>query len=909
MNRKRHLVLGLILFAGLMLQMQAKPLAPQQLAINDRTNPIGVGTPRPLFSWLPQDSRPGEAQSAYEIRVASSEDRLKKPDLWTSGKIPSSRLAGIRYDGQPLRSRQTCFWQVRTWNSRDEAGPWSAIFRFEMGLLANEDWTASWIWPDNQDESEDYVYFRKAVRLPEKKILRARAYVSAAHRQEFFVNGSLVGKGPNFAYPEYQYYQTFDLSPFLRPDAEIAFGFLCHWYGSGQGRPYGRWGLLFQAAIDFTDGTSLVVSTDNSWKVRPGEWEVPQGKISRKNFRNGEGIPAESIDGRRHPVGWNLPKYDDSSWETAREIGRHPTSPWTGPLIAQETSLDEYEIAPANVTRIGPGHVVADFGKVYSGMPSIGFKDGQPGQTVKIKVDYRTKPDGTLEGYAQDTRMDYRYALRGGAESFRPYWYLGFRYLEIEDAPPAFDGTSIRMIVRHNRVDRSASSFECSDATLNRTWELIKRSLMLGSHEQFVDTPTREQGQFTYDAYQISIGCMKTFAERLLSRQGLREFAQSQSKFHQDTGKVNAVYPNGDGKRDIPDWTQSFAFWAWEYYLETGDQELMREVFDPLVKVGEYVKRTESKTTGLVDLGNDPGYGGGINDWPERYGYDMGTSQRTIMSINAWLDYTDIARLARELNVEPVAARFEKYAADIKAAIESRLWDDTQQAYIDGLNADGSKSRHASQQANAMMLAHGLAAAERREGARAAVKRGGHTTGPILARYLVQAYGDNDQDESLMEWLLNPKGRNFAYTLNDGGTFTYEHWLGRNSRPDGRGASESHAYGANAGVLALQEYILGVRIMSPQAARLRIRPHVAGLAFARGQIPTQSGRVSVDWEAGKAFRMKLTLPCNTRADVYVPKGPPDGTRVKVDGKTRQGEVAGQYILLRDVGSGQHVFER
>ncbi|MFB3905084.1 MAG: family 78 glycoside hydrolase catalytic domain [Acidobacteriota bacterium] len=911
MKRISILALAAALFGGLMAPSLGRPLAPIRLAVNDRVNPIGVGTARVLFSWLPQDSSLGELQTAYEIRVASSEQRLKsgRPDCWASGQVKSSLLAGIRYAGQPLASRQICYWQVRTWNSRSQASPWSAVARFELGLLSNEDWAASWIWADNMDESEDYLYFRKSFPLPAKAVARARAYVTASHRHELYVNGTLVGKGPNFAYPEHQYYQTFDLAPFLKPDSENVVGFLCHWYGSGQGRPYSRWGLLAKAVIDFSDGSSLVLATDGSWKLRPAEWDVPPGKISGRNFRNGEGIPAESIDGRRHPIGWNLPGYDDSDWQRAEEIGRHPTAPWTGPLIAQEPSIEEYEIRPVGVTQIGPGHFVADFGKVYAGMPRLRFRDGRPGQTVKIKVDYRRRADGTLQGHAQNTRLDYRYVLRGGIEEFRPYWYLGFRYVEVENAPAAFDPNSIRMIVRHNRVERDASSFECSNSILNQIWDLLKHSLMLGSHEQFVDTPTREQGQFTYDAYQISIGSMKCFGERLLSRQGLREFAQSQARLHQDTGKVNAVYPNGDGKRDIPDWTQSFLFWAWEYYLETGDRELLRELFDSLVKVGEYVKSTEDQTTGLVDLGNDPGYSGGITDWPERYGYDLKTSQRTIMSINACLDYLDLAQAARELGESEVGTRFEKYGADIRAAIESRLWDDSQQAYIDGLYADGTPSTHASQQANAMMLALGLAGEDRRAGAMAAVKRGGHSTGPILARYLVQAYGNADQDEALMEWLLNPKGRNFAYTLADGGTFTYEHWLGRNSRPDGRGASESHAYGANAGVVALQEYILGVKIRAPQAARLQIRPHVAGLAFARGHIPTQSGRVSVSWQSGRTFRMELTLPCNVRADVYVPRGEGQGTAVKVDGKARQGEAAGHYILLRDIGAGRHRFER
>jgi alpha-L-rhamnosidase len=606
-------------------------------------------------------------------------------------------------------------------------------------------------------------------------------------------------------------------------------------------------------------------------------------------------------------------------WENAVVLGKHPTPPFTGTLIAQQTSITEYEIAPVRVKKIGGGHFVADFGKVYAGMPKITFRGGKAGTVVKIKVDYRTRPDGTLEGFAQNTRLDYTYTLRGGTETFRPYWYLGFRYVEVENCPPQCE---IRMIVRHNTVDAEQSSFECSNRTLNAIWDLAKRSVLLGAHEQFVDTPTREQGQFAYDAYTTSMAAMKLFRERNLTRQAFREFAQSQIKYHADTGKVNAVYPNGDGKRDIPDWTQSWIFWAWEYYLETGDRELIEETFPQLVKAGEYVKGTENKQTGLVDLGNAPGYASGIVDWPQRYGYDRTTTQRTVMSINAYLDYVCLAKLAKELNRRDVAERFQRYADDILSAIQRQLWDDEQKAYIDGLYADGSKSQHASQQANAMMLVVGAKhfpvrsrneqenaspLQERTRGAMAAVKRAGHSTSPLLVRFLIQAYGNHDEDDALMEWLTNPQGHNFAYILADGGTFTYENWRGRK---EGSENSESHPFGAYGAVIALQEYILGVKAIAPQFARVQIRPHTLNLRYARGKIPTQRGHILVSWQIKDgAFRLTVKLPSNVRADVAVPKGQSAGTTVKVNGKAKQGEAAGNYIVVRDVGAGEYMFVR
>jgi len=577
-------------------------------------------------------------------------------------------------------------------------------------------------------------------------------------------------------------------------------------------------------------------------------------------------------------------------------------------MISQETLLDEYVIAPVDVRRLGTGHYVADFGKVYSGMPRVGFQGGTPGSVVWIKGDYRQQKDGTLKGFAQRTRLNYEYTLRGGEETFEPFWYLGFRYLELENCPDGFDGSSIRMVVRHHRVDWAQSSFESSSSMLNSIWDLVKRSAMLGSQECFVDTPTREQGQFTYDAYQTSLAAMKCFGERDLSQKGLREFAQSQEKWHADTGVVNAVYPNG-GKRDTPDWTQSWVFWAWEYFLETGDLDLVQDIFPQLVNVGLYNKASENQATGLIDWGNDPGYASGIVDWPVRYEYDRTTTQRTVLSGNAYLNYRYVAQLATALGEDETAARFHNYADRIRHAMQKHLWSDAKRAYVDGLYANGAQSTSTSQQTNMVMLALGFAGGNRQRGALQAVRRAGHKTAPMLIRFLVQAYGEHDQDDALMEYLLNPKGRNWAYIVADGGTFTYENWRGRLVTVVNED-SESHPVGALGGVIALQNYVLGIQPLKPQYARVKIRPHVGDLDFARGKIPTQRGPIAVDWQVrdARSFHMELTLPCNVQADVYLPSSSGEGGAVLMDGAPVKARDEGRYLLVADVGSGHHVFE-
>ena len=212
--------------------------------------------------------------------------------------------------------------------------------------------------------------------------------------------------------------------------------------------------------------------------------------------------------------------------------------------------------------------------------------------------------------------------------------------------------------------------------------------------------------------YEVSIAAMKCFLERDLDQQAIKDFARSQKRYHSETGNINAADPNGDGKRDMPHCTMSFIYWAWEYYLQTGELELISEIFEQLVNIGKYNKNSENQQSGVIDWGSVPSdhtrrqlYSTGFADWIEDYEYDVTTSQRTVLSLAAYLNYLYLSRMAEVLGKKDIQEQFQQYANDILSAVERQLWDDSHNAYIDGLYEDGTKSKHASQQANAMMLA------------------------------------------------------------------------------------------------------------------------------------------------------------------------------------------------------------
>ncbi|WP_244930969.1 family 78 glycoside hydrolase catalytic domain [Nocardioides sp. W7] len=116
------------------------------LTTNGRVDPLGIPGGAPSLGWKAASSARGVVQSAYQVRVASSDDALESADVWDSGKVDSARQVDVQYDGPALTSQTRYVWQVRTWDGADTASAWSEPASFETGMLDASDWgDADWI--------------------------------------------------------------------------------------------------------------------------------------------------------------------------------------------------------------------------------------------------------------------------------------------------------------------------------------------------------------------------------------------------------------------------------------------------------------------------------------------------------------------------------------------------------------------------------------------------------------------------------------------------------------------------------------------------------------------------------------------------------------------------------------------
>ncbi|RZL44160.1 MAG: alpha-rhamnosidase, partial [Pedobacter sp.] len=108
------ILIGIVL---LPFQKVAKQVSLQHTTCEMLVNPMGIDVVKPRFAWHIIAEERNVKQTAYQILVASSLEKLNasEGDIWDSGKVNSEESIHVKYNGKELTSRLRCFWKVKVW--------------------------------------------------------------------------------------------------------------------------------------------------------------------------------------------------------------------------------------------------------------------------------------------------------------------------------------------------------------------------------------------------------------------------------------------------------------------------------------------------------------------------------------------------------------------------------------------------------------------------------------------------------------------------------------------------------------------------------------------------------------------------------------------------------------------------
>jgi alpha-L-rhamnosidase len=577
-------------------------IKPIKLTCEYMTGPTVVDVLQPRLAWVNVADRGerGQKQTAYQVRVATSREKLRNPDLWDSGKVNTDQSGRVEYGGNPLQSRMDCWWQVRVWDKHGNVSDWSEPSYWQMGILNAAEWKAKWIGAPWQGEEALPKPMNPNAPLPaqlpppapmlrkefnvQKEISKAVAFVTGLGYFELYLNGQKVGndvlvpnqtnygKRPglmneNIPLPdnfrEYKVmYLAYDVSELLRrgqnaAGALVGNGFYNpakYWAGA-----YGTPRFLLQLYITYADGSEDIIVSDESWKAA-------QSPILMDMVYYGE-----HYDARREQPGWNLPGFNDADWQPA-VLRKAPE----GNLVAHTAYPDRVmeRISPRSINKLENGNYYVDFGEEVSGWLRLNNVKGPAGHKIEIKYNSNI--------YSGDNS----YVFRGeGPENYaaRFNWFI-FSSVEISNWPGELKPEMLTAEVVYTYVEESAV-FETSNPLfndINKIWRRSQTDNMKGGIAS--DCPHRERSAYTGDGQVACVTVMHNYDARNFYYKWIKDILESQNP---DDGYVPNGAPWQPGCGGGVAWGAAICIMPWEFYLHYGAKDMLE---DNYVGMKEYVR-------------------------------------------------------------------------------------------------------------------------------------------------------------------------------------------------------------------------------------------------------------------------------------------------------------------------------
>lgn len=865
-------------------------LKPQKLTCEFQESPSAVDLQNPRLSWIDVPSGPevkGEKQTAWQIRVSSSRKRLRKADLWDSGKCPGEDSYLIHYAGAPLSSGQDCWWQVRVWDSEGRASGWSRPARWGVGIVDASEWEAKWIgapWEPElgRQDTPDKAYtpapmFRKEFDLGRKPV-SAKAYVTGVGLFQFYLNGEKVGdeeltpnetswgyrpdlekqsipvNGDNFrAYRVL--YHCYDITRQLKRGANVTGAIV----GNGFYNTNIYWTQSFgaplfygQIVIKYSDGSTETVASDESWMAH-------RSPILKNDMWEGE-----TYDATKEVAGWCSRRLADSDGKCSRRMADSDgkcsrrladTDGWEPAIVRKGPSGElcghyfvsdriNETLAPKSITAQEDGSYEVDFGDYITGWVRLKGIKGQAGDTVEVKYLCEERGNGP-QIYIVNGRGDEEYAPRFTWFAFDKVQVKGFPDLKPEN---------IRAEAVYSDIE-TTGKFECSNELFNRInhiwWRSQTDNMHLGTAS---DCPHREKGPYTGDGELSCVTVMNNFDAASFYTKWLRDMSDCQDV---ETGYVPNGAPWHKGCGGGVGWGAAMDIIPWEFYLHYGDRELLSNYY---FQMKEYVRwmdswRTESGTMKqLAPTREKSIYWMNLGDWLPPFELPDDELVHTFLY---WRCSDIVARAAAALGQQDEAAHYKAQTEEIAAAFHKRFYDADAATYGDyGSNIFALKIGVPAECRDAVI-----------ETLKAEIARyDGHlNTGIIGTRFFFEVLAENGLNELAFEAMNKRDFPGFGWWIEQGAYTTWENWNGKDSRNHPMfGGGINWFYCKLAGMEADEA--------APGYKHIIFRPMPCGdVTWASYSTRTPYGDAGIRWDLdGSAFKMTVTVPVGSTATVMVP---------------------------------------
>ncbi len=717
---------------------------------------------------------------------------------------------------------------------------------------------------------------------------RATAYVSGLGLFELSLNGSKVGDhvlSPGLTdYERRVQYVTLDVTRQLA-SGRNALGVML---GNGRFhaprakvpiamRDFGAPRLLLQLVLEYADGSSATIGSDESWKA------TTRGPIRANNEFDGE-----EYDARMEMPDWDRAGFSEAGWE--------PAAPMSGPkgvLVAEmaEPLRVMETVNPVSVSRLGAGRYVFDMGQNLVGWCRLKVF-GPKGTRVFLRHSETLTPRGMLYvDNLRSARATDVYTLKGdGTEIYEPrFTYHGFRYVEVTGYPGEPKADALEAHVVHDAM-MSAGEWTSSNPLLNR----IQKNIYWGVRGNYrsipTDCPQRDERQgwlgdrsvvSRSESYLYDIGAFYTKWMTDLND------AQRPAGSIPDVAPAYWVLYN-----DNMTWPATFALVPGMLYDQYGDVRVIERHYGAMKKwityMGGFLKD---------DLMPKDTYG----DWcvppesPELI-HSKDPARKTDGTLIGSAYYYEMlkvmSRYGKLLGKKQDVADYDVLAERIKAAFTKKFF-----------RGDAMQYHNGTQTSSILPLAFRLAPEESRNAifdrliGKIQTESKNHIgVGLVGAQWLMRTLSDNGRPDVAYTIATQTSYPGWGYMIEKGATTVWELWNGDTADP----AMNSGNHVMQIGDLNvwLFEYLAGIRPdpERPGFHHVIVRPYPVGdLTFVKAIHRSMYGEIATEWKRETdGFALNVTIPANTTATVYVPATAQTGV-------TESGQPAAHSTGVKFVG--------
>ena len=669
-----------------------------------------------------------------------------------------------------------------------------------------------WITANKQFNNSRLPVFLKHFKL-ENKLVKCELNISALGVFNININGQEINDYfmPGWSnYNKYVHLCTYDITSFLKSDNLIQITLANGWYSGKLGytrktNVYGAINALFaNIKLYFCDGSSLVINSDNTWKVG-------LSKIVSSSFFDGERVDFTPLTNLYEELPF-AEEYDKQiefkpyTYEPTKEIGE---------------IVPEVIFSDNNTLRL-------DFKQNFAGFITLTAK-GEKGTEITINHAEMLDENGNLyvENLRQAKACD-SLILSGSSDTFKPkFTFHGFRYAQI-NLPNGATVTNIKGVVLSQDINYHGK-FECSNDIINQ----IYSNALWGQKGNFISIPTDcpqrdERLGWTGDAQvfcntaMFNADCNNFIANYLdLIRADMLE-----------NGRITSFVPffvePSASTAGVPGWADAICVIPYTHYIHYQDKSVIEKNLPFAIKHLEYyLSKCDNY---LINIENPFG------DWLSvKKADDICVISQCFLGLSALL----ISKMHAILGDSEGEQKYLEIYNKAKTAFRNNYFKnglitgDSQTVYALALS---TKFVSPSEIHNAFLQS---------------VNREDNklTTGFIGVKHLLPSLCEIGEVDLAYKIIKQTEYPSWGYTIMQGATTIWERWNGytKENGFETPSMNSFNHYSLGSCVEWLYSYVLGIKLQ--ENGNIVISPALSKeLEWAKGEYQSINGKIFVEWK-------------------------------------------------------------